>query len=117
MAYGNEVPRWEARTLINSPSEVEVHGYRIRRHRSRQDRVRGTRVDEQGKALLVRPAVPGARLHLIASLPPCTVGMETCSGAHHWARLLQAHAHAVRLMAAKFVAPHRMSGARQERRG
>jgi transposase len=70
-------------------------------------------VDEHGKAVLVRPAVPRARLHdLIASLPPCTVGMEACSGAHHWARLFQAQGHAVRLMAPKFVAPYRMSGAR-----
>jgi transposase len=70
-------------------------------------------VDEQGKAVLVRPAVPRARLHeLIASLAPCTVGMEACSGAHHWARLFQAHGHAVRLMAPKFVAPYRMSGVR-----
>jgi transposase len=68
-------------------------------------------VDEHGKAVLVRPAVPRARLHdLIASLPPCTVGMEACSGAHHWARLFQARGHTLRLMAAKFVAPYRMSG-------
>ena len=52
-----------------------------------------------------------AKLHaLIASLPPCVIGMEACSGAHHWARLFQARGHTVRLMAPKFVAPHRMSG-------
>ena len=50
-------------------------------------------VDESGKAVLVRPAVPRARLHeLIASLPPCTVAMEACTGAHHWARLFAARA-------------------------
>ena len=42
-------------------------------------------VDEHGKAVLVRPSVPRARLHqLVAALPPCTIGMEACSGAHHW---------------------------------
>jgi len=36
--------------------------------------------------------------------------MEACSGAHHWARLFQAHGHTVRLMAPKFVTPYRLSG-------
>jgi len=70
-------------------------------------------VDEHGKAVLVRPSVPRARLHqLVAALPPCTIGMEACSGAHHWARLFVQHGHTVRLMAPKFVAPYRMSGKR-----
>ena len=44
-------------------------------------------VDATGKAVLVRPSVARAKLfELIASLPPCLIGMEACSGAHHWAR-------------------------------
>lgn len=70
-------------------------------------------VDEHGKPALVRPSVPRAKLHeQIASLPPCTVAMEACSGAHHWARLFAAHGHTLRLIAPKFVAPYRMSGVR-----
>ena len=70
-------------------------------------------VNEHGKPALVRPSVPRAKLHaLIASLPPCTIGMEACSGAHHWARLFVALGHRVRLMAPKFVAPYRLSGKR-----
>jgi transposase len=70
-------------------------------------------VNESGKAALVQPKVARARLHeLVAALPPCTIGMEACSGAHHWARLFQAHGHTVRLMAPKLVTPYRMSGAR-----
>ena len=70
-------------------------------------------VDAAGKPVLVRPAVPRAKLlDLIASIPPCLIGMEACSGAHHWARLIQAHGHTVRLMAPKFVAPYRLSGKR-----
>lgn len=70
-------------------------------------------VDEHGKPALVRPSVPRARLHeLICGLPPCTVAMEACSGAHHWARLFSACGHTVRLIAPKFVAPYRMSGVR-----
>ena len=68
-------------------------------------------VDATGKAVLVRPSVPrGKLMDLVASLPPCLIGMEACSGAHHWARLFQAHGHTVRLMAPKFVAPYRLSG-------
>jgi transposase len=70
-------------------------------------------VNEAGKAELVRPAVPRDKLHeLIASLPPCVIGMEACSGAHHWARLFQAAGHTVRLIAPKFVTPYRMTGKR-----
>jgi transposase len=68
-------------------------------------------VDAAGKAVLVRPAVArGKLLELIAGLPPCLIGMEACSGAHHWARLFAAHGHTARLMAPKFVAPYRMAG-------
>jgi transposase len=51
-----------------------------------------------------------------ANLPPCVVGMEACSSAHHWARYLTLHGHDARLMAAEFVAPFRMSrGAKNDR--
>lgn len=70
-------------------------------------------VDDAGKPVVVRPAVARAKLHeLVASLPPCLIGMEACSGAHHWARLFAQLGHTVRLMAPKFVAPYRMSGRR-----
>src|SRR6266536_3556016 len=70
-------------------------------------------VDGAGKPVLVRPNVArGKLLELLASLPPCLVGMEACSGAHHWARLLVAHGHTVRLIAPKFVIPYRLSGKR-----
>ena len=70
-------------------------------------------VDATGRAALVRPSVArGKLLELIGSLPPCLVGMEACSGAHHWARLFAAHGHTVRLMAPKFVVPYRLSGKR-----
>ena len=70
-------------------------------------------VNEAGKAELVRPAVPrGKLLELVAALPACTIGMEACTGAHHWTREFQALGHTVRQMAPKFVAPYRMSGKR-----
>lgn len=70
-------------------------------------------VDATGKPVLLRPSVLRAKLlELIAALPPCLIGMEACSGAHHWAREFQRFGHTVRLMAPKFVAPYRLSGKR-----
>jgi len=70
-------------------------------------------VNEAGKPELVKPKVARADLlPMIANLPPCLIGMEACTGAHHWARLFQQHGHTVRLIAPKFVTPYRMSGKR-----
>ena len=35
----------------------------------------------------------------MAAQPPCTVAMEACSGAHHWAREMTSFGHDVRLIA------------------
>ncbi len=70
-------------------------------------------VNEAGKPALVKPKVARDQLvALIAQLPPCLIGMEACSGAHHWARLFQQFGHTVKLIAPKLVAPYRMSGKR-----
>lgn len=70
-------------------------------------------VDEHGKAVLVQPSVRRDKLlETVAKLPPCLIGMEACSGAHHWAREFSRFGHSVRLMAPKFVVPYRLSGKR-----
>ena len=70
-------------------------------------------VNEAGKPELVSPKVSRAKLvELVASLPPCVIGMEACSGAHHWARQFMTHGHTVRLIAPKFVSPYRLAGKR-----
>lgn len=38
--------------------------------------------------------------------PDCAIGMEACTGAHHWARQLQARGFAVKLIAPQFVKPY-----------
>jgi transposase len=59
-----------------------------------------------GVVQMRQPKVARAKLGaLIAGLPSGVIGMEACSGAHHWARQFQAHGHTVRLMVAKLVAP------------
>lgn len=41
-----------------------------------------------------------------AKLPPCLVGMEACSTAHHWAREITALGHEVRLIPPAYVKPY-----------
>ena len=36
----------------------------------------------------------------------CEIGMESCGGAHHWARALQAKGYVVKLIAPQFVKPY-----------
>ena len=75
-------------------------------------------VNATGDVQLRQPKVTRAKLNEgVAALPPCTIGMEACSGAHHWARLFATYGHTVRLMAPKLVAPYRMSGKRGKNDG
>ena len=41
----------------------------------------------------------------LANVPPCLIGMEACSGAHHIGRQLEALGHDVRLIPAQYVKP------------
>jgi transposase len=38
--------------------------------------------------------------------PGCVIGMEACTGAHHWARELRSRSYEVRLIAPQFVKPY-----------
>lgn len=67
-------------------------------------------VDCDGRVVLRRLVGRGKLAELIAQLPPSLIGMESCTGAHEWARRFQALGHSVRLMAPMFVAPYRKSG-------
>lgn len=69
-----------------------------------------------GAVMLRKQLSFGAFAAWAASLPPCVIGMEACSSAHHWVRVLEAMGHSPRLMAAELVAPFRMSrGAKNDR--
>ncbi len=68
-------------------------------------------INAAGKPLLVKPNVPRDQLlAVLAQLPPCIIGMEACTGAHHWARQLIKLGHTPKLMAPKFVSPYRIQG-------
>ena len=67
-------------------------------------------VDSHGKLVLKKTLSRGKLLELFANLPPAIVGMEACSGAHHWARALRSLGHDARIIAPRFVIPYRKSG-------
>lgn len=66
-------------------------------------------VDAGGRTVLRRTVRRDRLLETVASLSPCLIGMEACSGAHEWGRRFMEHGHTVKLMAPKFVAAYRKS--------
>ena len=69
-------------------------------------------VDGAGRRVLARAPkrdqfMPWCVQHLPAE---CTVAMEACSGAHHWARRLMAMGFSSRLIAPHLVTPYRKEG-------
>ncbi len=70
-------------------------------------------VDDAGKVLVAR-SVQRERFEAWCSQlrAGCVVAMESCSGAHHWARRLRLRGLEVRLVAGHLVSPYRMQGKR-----
>jgi transposase len=66
-------------------------------------------VDAAGHTVLRKTVRRERLMELVATLPPCLIGMEACGGAHEWARKFQVHGHRVGIMMARFVAPYRKS--------
>ena len=60
----------------------------------------------QGKKVLSKRLKRNEVLEFFANLPRCLVGMESCGGAHEWARQIQALGHEVKLMAPQYVKPY-----------
>ena len=67
-------------------------------------------VDAHGKVALKKTVSRGKLLDCFVNLPPCRIGMEACSGAHHWARALRSLEHDARIIAPRFVIPYRKRG-------
>ena len=55
-------------------------------------------VDRDGAVVLRHQLQLPQLLAFFERLSPCLIGMETCSGAHHWARGIGARGHKVRLL-------------------
>jgi transposase len=63
-------------------------------------------VGAEGSVVLRRQLRRSQVSTFFSRLEPCVIGMEACSGAHHWARELSALGHEVRLMPAAYVKPY-----------
>lgn len=63
-------------------------------------------IDHSGRTVLRKKLSRNRFLEFFANLPACTVGMEACGGAHHWARELTRLGHTVRLMPPQYVKPY-----------
>lgn len=61
--------------------------------------------DHDGGPVIRKKLRRGQVPDFFSKLPPCLVGMEACSSAHHWARELQALGHDVRLIPPQYVRP------------
>lgn len=66
--------------------------------------------DGAGRTVLRRTLRREALLEWFAERAACTVGMEACASAHHFARELAALGHRPRIMAPEFVRAFRLSG-------
>ena len=60
-------------------------------------------VDRQGRQVWRKRLRRGQVTEFFAQQAPCRVGMEACGGAQYWARQLQTHGHAVKVIAPRHV--------------
>ena len=63
-------------------------------------------VDAEGEVVVRRKLRRDDVVGFFEALPPCLVGIEACASGHHWARVLMALGHKVRLMPATYVKPY-----------
>src|SRR5436305_12284446 len=63
-------------------------------------------VDAAGKVVIRRRLQRAEIAALFADLPACLVGIEACATAHHWAPLIGASGHQVRLIPPSYVKPY-----------
>jgi transposase len=61
--------------------------------------------DERGRAIFSKRISRGKLLDFFAAHPRCTVALEACGRAHHWARQLTQLGHQVRLIPPAYVKP------------
>jgi len=62
--------------------------------------------DSEGKCVLRKRLTREKLIEFMSNLTPCLVGIEACTGAHHWARLFEKMGHTVKMMAPQFVKPY-----------
>jgi len=60
-------------------------------------------IDPATGEIVNKPIKRAKFLEFFANREPCSIGMEACGGAHHWARQLTKMGHEVKLMPGEFV--------------
>ncbi|WP_425419046.1 IS110 family transposase [Oricola indica] len=63
-------------------------------------------LDADGSVIVRRRMRRDGVIAFAAKLPPCTMAMEACCGAHHMGRMLAGLGHEVRLMSPEYVRPY-----------
>lgn len=63
-------------------------------------------VDADGEVVVRRQFRRSQFLSFFEERPACLIGIEACSGVHHWGRQLQGMGHDVRLMPPSYVKPY-----------
>ena len=81
-------------------SEVSIIGLDIAKHV-----FHAYGADERGRGIFSKRISRGKLLDFFAARPSCTVALEACGGAHHWARQLTQLGHKVRLIPPAYVKP------------
>ena len=62
-------------------------------------------IDQMGKGILKKRISRDQLSSYIASLPKCTIFIESCGGSNYWARVFQRSGHTVKLISPQFVKP------------
>ncbi len=63
-------------------------------------------VDGSERPVLCRTLRRGEVARFFAALAPTSIGLEACGASHHWARVLRAQGHEVRLLPPQYVKPY-----------
>jgi len=62
--------------------------------------------DAEGKCILRKRLNRPQLIEFVANMQPCLIGLEACTGSHHWARRFEQMGHTVKTMAPQFVKPY-----------
>ena len=63
-------------------------------------------IDAAGRVVLQKAFRRAQLTSFLQKLPACLIGLEACSSAHHWGRLLTQFGHEVRLIPPAYVKPY-----------
>jgi len=73
-------------------------------------------VDEKERTVLKRRLRRSEVEAFFRSLPPTLIGLEACGASHHWARVLSALGHEVRLLPPAYIKPYLKRGQKNDAR-